>query len=110
MRAITKTVSEVGVSAPIPLDTYLTPFSVGLAVVISAGGGLTYTVEHTFDDVFAKGYVPAAGTWFPHASLAALTATSNGNYAFPITAARLNVTAYTSGSATFTALQAGIGA
>ena len=108
MRAITKTVSGVGVSAPIPLDTYITPFSVGLAVVISVGGTLTFTVEHTFDDVFAEGYSSAAGIWFPHASLAALSASANGNYAFPITAARLNVTAYTSGSATVTALQAGI--
>lgn len=108
MRPIRVTVESQTVSATIPLDTYADPFNVGLAVVLSAGASLTYTVQHTFDDVYANNFDPATATWFPHASLAAKTASSDGNYAYPITATRLNVTAYTSGSATLTIVQAGM--
>lgn len=85
-----------------------TAFSVGLGVALSAGAALTYTVEHTFDDVFAPNFNPATATWYPHATLAAQTASKDGNYSAPVMASRLNVTAYTSGSATFTAIQAGV--
>lgn len=108
-RPIRVTVSAVAVSAPIPLDTYADPFSVGLAVVLSSGASLTYTVQHTFDDVYASNFNPATATWFPNAGLADKVASSDGNYAFPITACRLNVTvrAVDGGTATMTVIQAG---
>jgi hypothetical protein len=90
------------------MDQYQTPFDVGLGVTLTAGATLTYTVQHTFDDVFAAGFTPAGASWFPHATLAAKTASSDGNYVAPVTAIRLNVTAYTSGSATLTVIQAGM--
>jgi len=68
---------------------------------------LTYTVEHTFDDVFDKNFDPATAAWFPNSGLSAKTASLDGNYAFPITAVRLNVSSYTGGSATMTVIQAG---
>jgi len=106
-RPIRVTVGSQTVSAPIPLDTYADPFNVGLAVVMSAGASLTYTVQHTFDDVFAKTFDPATATWFSHATLVTKTASSDGNYAFPVTATRLNVTIWASGTATLTVIQAG---
>lgn len=108
MRPVRVTVSAAGVSPPVPLDQYISPFNVGIGVVLSAGATLTYDVEHTFDNVFAEGFNPATATWFDNATLAAKTASSDGNYAFPVSAIRLNVTSYTSGSATMNVLQAGI--
>jgi len=108
MRPIRVTVGSQAASAVIPVDTYQTPFNMGLSVVLSAGASLTYTVQHTFDDVQSPTFDPATATWFPHATLGAKTATSDGNYAFPITALRLNVTAYGGGNATMTAIQAGM--
>jgi hypothetical protein len=105
MRPITKSVTGVGVSAPIPLDQYISPFNVGFGVVVS--GTVTYTVQHTFDNVWAAGYTPASGNWFNHPDVASETANADGNYAFPVTAIRLSV-ASGSGTATITAVQAGI--
>lgn len=108
MRPIRLTVGSQTTSATIPLDTYADPFNVGLAVVLSAGASLTYTVQHTFDDVYANNFNPATATWFPHASLVDKVASSDGNYAFPVTAIRLNVTIWASGTATLTVVQAGM--
>lgn len=98
---VTATVAAVASSSPIPMDRKQNPFNVGFGVVVT--GTLTYTVEHTFDDFAAIG--AATATWLPHATVAAATASASGNYAFPVTAVRLTVTAYTSGGATMTLLQ-----
>lgn len=108
MRPVRVTVSSATVSLPIPLDQYETPFNVGLGVVLSGGASLTYKVQHTFDDVFLPTFDPSTATWFDHATLVAKTASSDGNYAYPVVAIRLNVTAFTSGTATMTVLQAGV--
>lgn len=108
-RPVRVTLGAVAVSAPIPLNNYSTPFSVGVGCDISPGGSLTYTVEHTFDDVFAAGFTPAGATWFPNAGLTAQTTDKDGNYSAPVTAVRLNVTAWTSGTITMTVIQAGNG-
>jgi hypothetical protein len=107
MRPIRVTVGALGASAPIPLDTYRGPFNVGVGVAVAAGSTLTYTVEHTFDDIYAPTFNAATAVWYSNTGLSAKTASDNGNYAFPVMAVRLNVTAYTSGSATMTVLQAG---
>ena len=106
MRPVRVTVGSATSSAPIPLDHYRDPFNVGVGVSVT--GTLTYTVEHTFDDVFAEGFNPATATWFANSGLSAKTASLDGNYAFPVTAVRLRVSAYTSGSATMTIIQAGM--
>lgn len=108
MRPVRVTVGSQAISAPIPLDHYQGPFNVGIAVVLSSGATLTYTVEHTFDDVFAKDFDASTATWFPNSSLTSKSASLDGNYAFPIMAVRLNVTAYTDGNATMTVIQAGM--
>lgn len=105
MRAISTTVSSATSGATLPLDTYRNPFNVSLGCVVSAGATLTYKVQHTFDDVWNSSVTP---TWFDNASITGRTASSDGNYAYPITAVRLVVTAWTSGSVTMTVIQSGM--
>lgn len=100
MRPTTVTLSAAGTSAWIPLDYKQNPFNVGLGLVIS--GTNTTDIEHTFDDIYDSSVTPIA---FKHSTLVGKTANSDGNYAFPIRAVRLNVTAYTSGSVSLTILQ-----
>lgn len=106
-KAIRVTVGSQTTSTTIPLDTYLDPFNVSLAVVLSAGASLTYTVQYTLDDVYSKTFDPATAAWFNHTSLASKTASSDGNFLSPVTATRLNVTIWGSGTATLTVIQAG---
>lgn len=106
MRAVRQTLSAGGaeLGPPIPIDQYLNPTNIGLGVVIDATA--TYTVEHTFDDVFDEAFNPVTATWFPHPTLAALSANADGNLAFPPSAVRINIAANT-GSVFFNVLQAG---
>lgn len=98
------TVSSQTTSAAVPINYRGGPgtFAVSIGCVVNSGT-LTYKVQHTFDDVFDPAVTP---TWFDHASITGKTANADGNYAFPIKAVRLNVTAWTSGSVTMTALEA----
>lgn len=106
-RPVRVTVSSQTVSSVIPLNTYGDPFNVGIGCDVSAGGSLTYTVQHTFDDVFAAGFVPANATWYSNSTLTNITTDKDGNYAYPCTGIRLNVTVWASGSVTMTVIQAG---
>lgn len=99
MRPQVVTLSSATTSSPLPMDTKQSPFSVGIGVTVT--GTATYTVEHTFDDVLGG----ATPVWLPNATLAAATTSQSGNYAFPVTAIRLNVTAWTSGNVVMTVLQ-----
>lgn len=107
LRPFRRTVSAVGASELINVDRAPTPTCIGFAVVLSPGASLTYTVEHTFDDIDAPGFTPASATWFPHEDIVNQTVNADGNYAFPCSAIRLNVTARTAGSATLILHQAG---
>jgi hypothetical protein len=93
MRPVRVTVTGVGVSPVIVCDWRATAFAVGLGVVVA--GTATYTVEYTFDDVFAAAFNPASATWFPHQDLTGQTANKDSNLAFPPTGVRLNVTSGT---------------
>lgn len=88
-----------GTTAWIPVDYKQAPFSIGFGAVVS--GTITYTIEHTFDDIFDSTITPTA---FSHGTVAAKTTNQDGNYAFPIRALRINNTAGT-GSTTLTILQ-----
>jgi hypothetical protein len=104
VRAQSISVGSATTSAWIPLDTNKAPFNVGLGVVVSAAGVLTYKVQHTFDNVQDS---TVTATAFDHPDVTGKTVNTDGNYAFPVRAIRLNVTAYTSGTATLTLIQAG---
>jgi len=105
VRPVTVSVTGVGSSSVIPVDHYASTSTIALAVVVS--GTVTYTVQHTFDDVFASTFVPASATWIDHATLAAQTTTKDGNYAYPPRAVRVTNTAGT-GTSTLILNQVGI--
>jgi hypothetical protein len=105
MRIVVQTVTGVGVSNPIPMDQYLNPFNVGFGCYVT--GTATYSVQHSFDNPFSVGYNPATAVWFNHPDVDAQTANADGNYAFPVLAIRLNVTAGT-GSVQLNMIQAGV--
>ncbi len=88
MRPVKVTQSGVGTSAIIPLDYTQAPFNVGIGTVLSSGSA-TWSVQHTFDDVQDSTVTPV---WFNNSGINAVTANTDGNYAFPIRAIRLNVT------------------
>jgi hypothetical protein len=99
------TVSGVGASTLITPDIHLTPFNIGLFVAVT--GTINYTVQATGDDITAPGFTPGGATWYPHTTLASLAANAASNYAFPVTAIQL-ITNSGTGTATLTAIQAGV--
>lgn len=99
MRPVTVTVSGVAVSSPIPMDFRAQVFNVGFGCEVT--GTVTYSVQHTFDDIYNTALTPV---WFNHAFVNAATTSQDGNYAFPIRAMRLNITAGT-GSVTMNVIQ-----
>ncbi len=105
MRRQDVTLSSATASAPLPINSIESAFNIGIGCVLSAGAVLTYSVQHTFDNVFAPGYDPLTGTWFTHPTISAMTTNRDSSYNSPIVAVRLIVTAYTSGSVTATFLQ-----
>lgn len=90
----TKTVSSQTTSPWIPLDDNQAAFSATVAVAVS--GTLTYTVEFTLDNVQDPTVTPVA---FP-IGLVGETVSNSTYLRSPVKAVRLNVTAFTSGSAT----------
>jgi len=95
------TKTGVGSSNILATDLYISPFNVGFGVV--ATGTVTYTIQHTFDNV----QTVASPVWFPHPTIASKSDNQDGNYAFPVAAVKVLVTAGT-GTATMTMIQAGI--
>jgi hypothetical protein len=77
------------------------PFNIGFGAIVT--GTVTYSVQHTFDDPL----VVANPNWFNHNLVNGLSASADGNYAFPVAAIRLLVSAGT-GSVQATIIQAGI--
>jgi hypothetical protein len=67
------------------LDWTQAQFAVAIGCV--ATGTVNFKVQHTFDDQDA--IAGSTATWFDHSSLVNKTASSDGNYAFPVTAVRL---------------------
>ena len=106
MRPVVYTVTGTDVSGVYPPDHYVSPFNVALSVRVS--GTVNYTVQYTFDDVFAKNYDPATGNWADHPSLTGQTTTKDSNIAYPVTGIRIKANSG-AGTATLTAIQAGGG-
>lgn len=109
MRPVEKTVSSATTSDPIRVNWRGGGSKFALSIGVDLNPGvLTYTVEHTFDNpqnFTSDTDYNANATWRSTTGLTALTATDEGNIAFPIHAVRLNVTAFTSGSAKLTVIQ-----
>ncbi len=95
----TKTVSSQTTSAWIPMDDNQAAFNASVAVTVS--GTLTYSVEFTLDNVQDPTITPAAFL----TTLTGATTSQSLAVHYPVKAFRLNVTAFTSGSAIITVLQ-----
>ena len=94
MRPVYQTVTGVDVSVPIPVDQYIGSTAIAIACIISATA--TYTVEHTFDDVFDENFNPATATWFTTPGFdGPETTNQDGTIVSPPAAVRLNVSAST---------------
>jgi uncharacterized PurR-regulated membrane protein YhhQ (DUF165 family) len=107
MRPVRITLTAAGVSAPVILDTYRAPFSVGIGVTKT--GTVAYSVELTYDDVFSSSFDPSTASWFVLSGFSVGTAASaNGTLSSPVTAVRLNAVTITSGSLVMTVIQAGM--
>jgi len=98
MRPQVVTQTGVGSTAWLPVNAKQSPFNMGFGCVTN--GTVTYTIQHTFDNVLAG----ASATAFDNLLVSSMTTNQDGNYAFPIAAIRVNVTAG-AGSVTLTALQ-----
>lgn len=108
MRPVRTALTAAGYSNLIPLDIDQSPFNVSVAVSLSAGASLTYTVEHTYDDIYAQGFDPSTAVWFSQAGLTSKTVKLDGNYNYPVRAVRLSVDSHSGGTATMTVIQAGM--
>ena len=82
-------------------DTWLNPFNIGVGCVVTSGSP-TYNVEHTFNDIWAGETL----VWFINSGISGATANANGNYAYPVSGIRVNITGGT-GSVTCYIRQAG---
>lgn len=97
--AYSVTFTTTGAKTPVVTDYQQSPFNASVAAII-ASGTATYGIEYTLDDPDG-----AAVTWFSDANLPpGQTATGVSNYAFPVRAVRVNITAI-SGSLRFVFLQ-----
>jgi len=106
MRPVVYTVTGTEVSNVFVPDQYTSPFNVALSVLVT--GTVDYTVQYTFDNVFAKTYNPATGNWVDHPSLTAQTTTKDSNIAYPVQGIRIKCNSG-AGTARFTVIQAGGG-
>lgn len=102
--AITSGSGDEGVTQTIPTDWRENPFELAIAVILSSGASLTYKAQHTLDDVQDP---TAVLNWLDNDALAAKTASDDGNLSFPVRGVRLNITVFTSGTATVTFIQSG---
>lgn len=93
----------VGASQTVPLDQYISPFSVTLGLIIS--GTVDVTVQYTFDDVFND--APDSFTWFDHPDLTNAVGSGEGTFISPISACRLLTNSGT-GEAILRIAQAGL--
>jgi hypothetical protein len=104
-RQVVSVTGGVANSATVPVNHRAETFAIGFGCVVDAGATLTYKVQHTFDDIYEKARTGGTVDWFDHATVTGKTANSDGNYAFPVTAIRIAITAWTSGGVTLTILE-----
>lgn len=71
MRPVVATQTTTGAGSVIPLDIYIAPFQVSVAV--TTDGSADYDVQHTFDDIFDPTVTPS---WF--------TSSNPADYAFEL--------------------------
>lgn len=91
-------------------DIMQNPFAIGIGCVMNSTSAITaYNVEHTFDYTGSSIFISSNATWFINSTISQASSNLTGNYAFPVSAIRPNVTAGSSiGTLTVTLIQAGV--
>lgn len=84
--------AAAGNSTAVPIDLKKFKFGVGLLVNVPTTASVTYNVQVTGDDP-AK-YPTITGVWNLHDCLQGMTASANGNLAYPVTKVRLQILNY----------------
>lgn len=102
MRPTSVTLSSVTTSNAIPVDWRQPSFALGLQIDVT--GTNTSKVQFTLDDIFDSTVTPA---WIDHATLTGVTADAAASLTVPCRAVRLNMTAFTNGTAKLTIVQPG---
>lgn len=97
-------------SSPVRMDWRVVPFNVSLA--LDTNGATTgWTVQYTMEDPTSYSSAAAYNSnakWFDHPFMAALTADTTGNIAFPVQAIRLQSNTSGTDTATLTIIQGSI--
>lgn len=95
-------------------DIDRSPFSIGVGVTMnSTAAAPSWNVEFSFDYLGnlssnQVGFLSSQATWFLHSTLSGQSSNANGNFAFGVSAIRLNVLAGSSiQNTTLTLVQAG---
>lgn len=104
--ALTVGTNGVGSTNAIPLDQYLDPTNVAVAIEILPGVVVNCTVQYTYDDIFSASSILAGINWIDHPILAVLSQSADGNFSTPPAACRLKINSGT-GSAKIIIRQAG---
>jgi hypothetical protein len=100
----TVALTTTGVSAIIPTN-YRAVTSRELQTILSGGGGATWKVQYTTDDIQASDFVAANATYFDDATITGSTASISALSSVVATGIRLNCTAHTSGTVTLNVLE-----
>jgi hypothetical protein len=87
---LNNTTTGAASSNPCPVNWISGDFGIGLGFNVTASKGASCDVEYTFDD--PKGTLT---DWYKHTAMSNMTASAQGNIAFPVTAIRLVMTAAT---------------
>jgi len=90
MKPRSVSVTGVGTTNPLLLNRDGGSFSVGFVAEVT--GTVTYTVEHTYDDIMDSAVTPV---WYTNASVGSSSATKEGAYTTPVVALRVNASAGT---------------
>jgi len=108
-QVVTATAGGISYSQPYIVDTYCNPCNIGFACILVGTTSAAYTVQHTFTDPTTTDLnVVTNGTWLSHEFLSSGTSTDDGNYAYPVRAIRIYITAAASANVTFDLVQAGV--
>lgn len=91
-------------SGVVALDTWTSPFSVSIGVVVT--GTVNFTVQYTYDNIQDPGWTAATGVWWNLTALASKSATTDSVLSQPASAIRV-VQNSGNGSTSTTVLQAG---
>ncbi len=105
MNPVTVSVTGTGTSPVINPDYFQAPFAIGVGTTVNTSGSATWSVQHTFDNVYLNTFQAGTATWFNNSGITSKTQNTDGNYAFPVYGIRLNVLGGT-GTVTMTLIQA----